>query len=110
MPNRVLATCAALSAALIAPAGAYAQSGEKADPAGGAAIGEVVLATAMAAVVTAFALVVVLGHRSGRVKFVGRAAAYSERLTGVPGWASLPSRKPAGAAGDRWSASSDRRP
>jgi hypothetical protein len=32
----------------------------------------------------------VVGHRSGRVKFVGRAAAYSEKLTGVPGWASLP--------------------
>ena len=90
MRNRAFALCAALSAALIAPAGAYAQSGEKADPAGGAAIGEVVLATAMAGVVTAIALVVVFGHRSGRVKFVARAAAYSEKMTGVPGWASLP--------------------
>ena len=90
MTQRALALCAALTAALIAPAGAFAQSGEKADPAGGAAIGEVVLATAMAAVVTAIALVVVVGHRSGRVKFVGRAAAYAERMTGVPGWASLP--------------------
>ena len=44
----------------------------------------------MAAIVTAIALVVVLGHRSGRVKFVGRAAGYAERVTGVPGWASLP--------------------
>ena len=90
MRHRVLATCAALSAALIAPAGAFAQSGEKADPAGGAAVGEVILATAMATVVTAIALLVVIGHRTGRVRFVGRAAAYSERLTGVPGWASLP--------------------
>src|SRR6187431_2473377 len=44
----------------------------------------------MAGVVTAIALVIVIGHRSGRVKFVGRAAAYAERMTGVPGWASLP--------------------
>jgi hypothetical protein len=76
--------------AVPATAAAQSQGGEKADPAGGAAIGEVVLATAMAAVVTAIALVAVLGHRSGRVKFVGRAAGYAERMTGVPGWASLP--------------------
>jgi len=88
--NPVLAIGAALTAVLVAPAGALAQSGEKADPAGGAAIGEVILATAMAGVVSAIALLVVIGHRSGRVQFVGRAAAYSERLTGVPGWASLP--------------------
>ena len=90
MRNQALALCTALTAVLVAPAGAFAQAGEKADPAGGAAIGEVVLATAMAAVVTAIALVIVIGHRTGRVKFVGRAAAYAERMTGVPGWASLP--------------------
>ena len=90
MPKLLTSLCAALTTGLLLPAGALAQSGEKADPAGGAAIGEVVLATAMAGVVTAIALVVVIGHRSGRVKFVGRAAAYAERLTGVPGWASLP--------------------
>ena len=76
--------------AVPATAAAQGQGGEKADPAGGAAIGEVILATGMAAVVTAIALIAVLGHRSGRVKFVGRAAAYAERMTGVPGWASLP--------------------
>jgi len=90
VPKVLTYLSAALATGLLLPAGALAQSGEKADPAGGAAIGEVVLATAMAGVVTAIALVVVIGHRSGRVKFVGRAAAYAERLTGVPGWASLP--------------------
>jgi hypothetical protein len=92
VPVRLTSLLLTALAVLAVPATAAAQSqgGEKADPAGGAAIGEVVLATAMAAVVTAIALVVVLGHRSGRVKFVGRAAAYSERMTGVPGWASLP--------------------
>jgi hypothetical protein len=92
VPVRLTSLLLTAFAVLAVPATAAAQSqgGEKADPAGGAAIGEVVLATAMAAVVTAIALVVVLGHRSGRVKFVGRAAAYAERMTGVPGWASLP--------------------
>jgi hypothetical protein len=92
VPVRSTSLLLAATAVLAAPATAAAQSqgGEKADPAGGAAIGEVVLATAMAAVVTAIALIAVIGHRSGRVKFVGRAAAYAERMTGVPGWASLP--------------------
>jgi hypothetical protein len=82
---------AGIAGALLAwPANAFAQAGEKADPAGGAAVGEVLLATAMALVVTGVALIVVVGHRSGRVAFVGKLAAYSERVTGVPGWASLP--------------------
>jgi len=90
VPKIMKSICAAMLAALIVPATAAAQGSEKADPAGGAAIGEVILATAMATVVTAVALMIVFGHRSGRVKFVGRAAAHAERLTGVPGWASLP--------------------
>jgi hypothetical protein len=92
VPVRLTSLLLTVIAVLAVPATAAAQSqgGEKADPAGGAAIGEVILATGMAAVVTAIALVVVLGHRSGRVKFVGKAAAYSEKMTGVPGWASLP--------------------
>jgi hypothetical protein len=65
-------------------------SGDKTNPAGGAAIGEVVIATSGAVLVTILALVIVIGHRSGRIKWVGRLAAYSERLSGIPGWASLP--------------------
>jgi hypothetical protein len=90
VPKFMTSLCVALGAALIVPAGAAAQGGEKADPAGGAAIGEVILATAMAGVVTAIALVIVIGHRTGRVKFVARAASSAEKMTGVPGWASLP--------------------
>jgi hypothetical protein len=66
------------------------QAASGADPAGGAAIGEVVIATGMALVVTALALIVVVGHRSGRIPQVGRLAAFAERVSGVPGWASLP--------------------
>jgi hypothetical protein len=81
----------ATAAGLALPASALAQvSGDKADPAGGAAIGEVILATAMAAVVTGAALAMVVGHRSGRLPHVGRVAAFAERVSGVPGWASLP--------------------
>ncbi len=90
MPVRLTSLLLTAISVLAVPATALAQGGEKADPAGGAAIGEVVLATGMAAVVTVIALVCVLGHRSGRVKFVGKAAGYAERMTGVPGWASLP--------------------
>jgi hypothetical protein len=68
-----------------------AQSGGgSADPAGGAAIGEVILATAMATVVTAIALAVVIGHRAGKLALAGRAADLAERVSGVPGWTSLP--------------------
>src|SRR3954447_5771156 len=72
VPRRLIYCSTALATALIAPASAMAQGGQKADPAGGAAIGEVILATAMATVVTVVALLVVIGHRSGRVKFVAR--------------------------------------
>jgi hypothetical protein len=65
-------------------------SGDRADPAGGAALGEVIIATGMALLVTGLALVLVLGHRSGRITHVARAAAFAERVSGVPGWASLP--------------------
>ena len=68
VPKLLTTLCAAIATGLLLPAGALAQAGEKSDPAGGAAIGEVVLATAMAGVVTAIALVVVIGHRSGRVR------------------------------------------
>ena len=59
-------------------------------PAGGAAIGEVVIATSAALVLTIALLVLGAGHRSGRIQLLGRAAAWSERIAGVPGWAALP--------------------
>jgi hypothetical protein len=60
-------------------------------PAGGAAIGQIIIATAGAMVVTALLLWLGFGHRSGRVPHLGRAAALGERLSGLPGWAALPS-------------------
>src|ERR687891_31924 len=61
------------------------------EPAGGAALGEAVGATAGAALATAAIAMLIAGHRSGRIKLLGRAAAFTERVSGLPGWAALPS-------------------
>ena len=60
-------------------------------PAGGAALGEVIGATSGALVATAALLTLAIGHRSGRSNALRRAAGWAERLTGIPGWAALPS-------------------
>ena len=79
----------ALAALAAGPATALAATGN--EPAGGAATKEAVGATAAALVVTALIAVLISGHRSGRIQWLGRLAAYFERQTGLPGWAALPS-------------------
>jgi hypothetical protein len=59
-------------------------------PSGGAAIGEIVIATVGAGVITAVMVAIVLGHRTGRLPQIGRIADFAERNSGIPGWASLP--------------------
>lgn len=59
-------------------------------PAGGAAISEILTATIGATVVTAVLLVLGLGHRTGRVTVLGRAADFMSAQTGLPRWAALP--------------------
>ena len=66
-------------------------------PAGGAATGEIILASVAAMVVTAGLLILGIGHRTGRVAALGRLAAFSERTSGLPGWAALPSAVAGGA-------------
>jgi hypothetical protein len=61
------------------------------EPAGGAAIGEALGATAGALVATALIAVLIAGHRSGRLTWLARAGALSQRVTGLPAWAALPS-------------------
>jgi hypothetical protein len=75
------------AAALIAPSPALAASSE---PAAGAALGDVVLATAGASILTVVLLAVGAGHRSGRIRLLDRAASWCERRWGLPGWAALP--------------------
>src|SRR4051794_14308596 len=60
-------------------------------PAGGAALDQVAIASVMALALGGFVVWLGAGHRSGRVRYLGRAAAWSERITGLPGWAALPS-------------------
>jgi hypothetical protein len=59
-------------------------------PAGGAAIDQVVLATAGAAVASLAVWWVIRRHRAGQRGLLGRAADYSGRVAGLPGWAALP--------------------
>ena len=62
----------------------------KTTPAAGAEISQVIIATAGGLALSFGMLALVVGHRSGRLKIVGRAAALAERESGVAGWAALP--------------------
>jgi hypothetical protein len=72
---------------------------ESAPAAGGAALDQVVIATAGAMIVTAGLLVIGIGYRRGTLPVVGglvatavgRVVAFSERASGLPGWAAIPS-------------------
>src|SRR3954451_725684 len=59
-------------------------------PAQGAAIGQVIGATVGMTIVTGLLLALILGHRSGRVKFLGRGADRAAELNGIAPWAALP--------------------
>lgn len=61
-----------------------------APPAGGAELGQVLIASLAAMVITAALLYLGFGHRSGRVKLLEGWAARAERIAGIPGWAALP--------------------
>src|SRR3954471_16652857 len=65
------------------------------ETAGGAAIGQVILATSIAAVATAGLLWLVTTYRQRRGTPLERLADFSERVSGLPSWAALP----AGVAG-----------
>src|SRR5215212_6595589 len=59
-------------------------------PAGGAAIDQVVIATAGAAAASLAVGWMIRGHRRGSLGLLDRAATISGRLGGLPGWAALP--------------------
>jgi hypothetical protein len=60
-------------------------------PAGGAELGQIVIATVAATIVTAALLHLGLGHRSGRVTILQRLADHAEKTSGFPGWVAFPS-------------------
>src|SRR5215208_4687925 len=59
-------------------------------PAGGAALDQVVIATAGAAAASLAVWWIIRGHRRGSLGLLDRAATISGRLGGLPGWAALP--------------------
>ncbi len=66
-------------------------------PAGGAEIGEVILATGGALLATLVLLYLAWAHRSGRSNFLRRASELAARDTGFAPWAALPSMLAAGS-------------
>src|SRR4051812_49956830 len=75
---------------LVALAGAPVASAASQPPAAGAGLDQVALATGGATVATAILLWVCMSHRSGRIKWLGRLAAFAEKETGGARRASLP--------------------
>ncbi len=63
----------------------------KAPPAGGAALGEIVIASLAASLLTLALLYIGFGYRAGRIAWLRRLAAWSERRTGYPAWVAIPS-------------------
>ena len=70
---------------------ALTTAAESAKPAGGAAMGEVIGATAGGLLATGLLFALIAGHRSGRIQVLQRIADFSERVSGMPGWAAFPS-------------------
>ncbi|HST55876.1 MAG TPA: hypothetical protein VLJ42_08285 [Solirubrobacteraceae bacterium] len=61
-----------------------------APPARGAPLGDIVWASAVATMFSALVLWIAAAHRAGRITWLATAAARASRLTGLPGWAALP--------------------
>src|SRR5919198_5611181 len=74
---------AALSPLLLA-SDAWANAGS--DPAAGAPLGDVLLATGGAALLTIAMLAIGSAHRERRTLILDRAGAWAERQWGLPGW------------------------
>lgn len=87
--SRLTALFMPLAGALVFAPSAFAASNGS-EPAGGAAIGEVIGATAGAVIATAIVFALGLGHRAGRTKLLARAADHASRISGLPPWAALP--------------------
>jgi len=76
--------------ALLSAGPAFAQSTGQ-EPAGGAAIGEAIGATAGALVATTLVVLLIRGHRNGSIGALNTFGRWAERHTGLPAWASVPS-------------------
>jgi hypothetical protein len=61
-----------------------------APPARGAPLGDILVASAVGTILTILLLWIAMAHRAGRIGWLGRLATFSERVSGLPGWAALP--------------------
>ncbi|HXD57839.1 MAG TPA: hypothetical protein VN606_07970 [Thermoleophilaceae bacterium] len=75
--------------ALLTPTYAFAANGS--EPARGAQMGDILWGTGAATAATAFVIWTAMAHRAGRISWLGRLAGFAERVSGLPGWAALPS-------------------
>lgn len=62
----------------------------KTPPAGGAALGEIVIATIAATLLTLVLLYIGFGYRAGRVGWLRRIARWAEGFSGYPAWVAIP--------------------
>ena len=76
---------------MLATAGPAVAQSNGTQPAGGAALGEAIGATAGALVATALVVLLISRHRGGRTDVLNRFGDWAERQTGLPAWASVPS-------------------
>jgi hypothetical protein len=90
MIGRIIAAGTTVLGTLVAAAPAYAQSTGQ-EPAGGAAAGEAIGATAGALVATTLVVLLIRGHRNGSIGALNVVGRWAERHTGLPAWASVPS-------------------
>jgi hypothetical protein len=72
------------------PTSTLAAADAAANPAGGAALDQVAIATGGAAVAIAGLLWLIARHRAGGARRFGALVAFSERMSGLPGWAAVP--------------------
>ena len=86
----LIAVGTAVLGTLMAAGPAFAQSTGQ-EPAGGAAVGEAVGATAGALGATALVVLLIRGHRNGTIGALNTFGRWAERYTGLPAWASVPS-------------------
>src|SRR5919109_3326605 len=77
---------------LFSIAAAASSVAANAKPAGGAAAGEVALATTGAMIATTVLLMLGVLHRSGKTEVLRNLARKASRQTGLPPWAALPSQ------------------
>lgn len=73
-------------ALVVRPTPAMAEAGG----AGGAAIADLVWATAIGAIATLVLAIVAIAHRRGRTRLIAGPAAWLERKTELPGWSVMP--------------------